>query len=77
MKVHLTMILIGSLVGTMFVTFNIKVGKAEPLVDVLHNLGFPNIEESTAETFGPSGTYNVTLYAEWADFHDRNNLTYY
>jgi hypothetical protein len=46
------------------------------VVNILRQLGFTNIVETTDETF-PTGIYDTTLYAEFADFHDRNNLTWY
>lgn len=51
--------------------------KAEPsLLDVFSYLGFPNVAEIPQETF-PSGTYNITLYAEFAGYSDQNELSYY
>lgn len=50
---------------------------AEPnLIDILNNLGFTNIIETNFETF-PPGKYNITLYAEFANYHGENELTYY
>ena len=50
---------------------------AEPSLEgILGNLGFTNITESTAETF-PAGLYEITLYAEFAGYHDTNELSYY
>jgi hypothetical protein len=59
--------------------FIIPVKASEPkLEDILSYLGFTDIEvvESVNVTF-PAGTYKVTLYAEFAAYHDRNNLSYY
>jgi len=47
-----------------------------PLAEIFNNLGFTNIAEADAETF-PAGTYNVTLYAEFAGYHDENELSFY
>ncbi len=46
------------------------------LLTILSFLGFTNITESTIETF-PPGVYEVVLYAEFADHHDSNELSYY
>ena len=49
----------------------------EPILEeILNNLGFTNITESTAETF-PAGLYEVTLYAEFAGYHSTNEISYY
>ena len=39
-------------------------------------MGFTNIKESTIETFA-LGTYNITLYAEFAGYHLLNELSWY
>lgn len=52
---------------------------SEPtLKTILNKLGFTNIQEVTDQdvTF-PAGTYEVTLYAEFAAYHGGNNLSYY
>jgi len=50
---------------------------AEPnLIDILNNLGFADIIETNFETF-PPGKYNITLYAEFANYHGENELSYY
>ena len=50
---------------------------AEPtLIAVLTQLGFTNITESSVTTF-PAGTYNITLYAEFASYCNANELSYY
>jgi len=50
---------------------------AEPsLVQILENLGFTNIAQSSAQTF-PASTYNITLLAEFAGWHQSNELSYY
>lgn len=50
---------------------------AEPsLVQILENLGFTNIAQSSVQTF-PAGTYNTTLLAEFAGWHDSSELSYY
>lgn len=52
-------------------------GAAElSLEEILSNLGFTNIAESTVETF-PAGLYEIILYAEFAGYHDTNELSYY
>jgi len=51
--------------------------RAEPsLVDILTQLGFTHLAESNATTF-PAGTYNITLYAEFASYCNENELSYY
>jgi len=68
------------MISTVFATAsNIGLVKAEEptLVSILQELGFTNIEESTVETFMPAGTYNITLYAEFAGYHESNNLSWY
>ena len=47
-----------------------------PLVEIFENLGFTNIAEADSEIF-PAGTYNITLFAEFAGYHDENELSYY
>ncbi len=47
-----------------------------PLTDILSNLGFTNVAVASVETF-PAGTYNITLYAEFAGYCDENELSYY
>jgi hypothetical protein len=47
------------------------------LTDILIELGFTNTEyRQYVETFS-AGTYNITLYAEFAGYHDENELSYY
>lgn len=46
------------------------------LTTIINDLGFANIEESTAETFG-LGVYEMKLYAEFAGYHELNNLSWY
>lgn len=54
-----------------------KTQAAEPnLTEILNTLGFTNITETTTETFTP-GTYNITLYAEFAQYYNENELSYY
>jgi hypothetical protein len=52
---------------------------AEPsLITVLTNLGFTNVELVTdVDVTFPPGVYNITLYAEFAGYHDGNELSYY
>ena len=64
-----------SVISLPFLTFPSQA--AEPsLLDILNYLGFTNVSLSTAETFS-EGTYNVTLYAEFAGYADNNELSYY
>lgn len=50
---------------------------AEPtLAEILNNLGFTNITESTIEIF-PAGLYEIILYAEFAGYHATNELSSY
>jgi hypothetical protein len=46
------------------------------LTEILTYLGFTNVTDTTVETF-PTGTYNITLYAEFAGYYDTNELSYY
>jgi len=63
------------LAGSAF--YNLYVNISEPnLVTILNELGFTNVENSTTETFGP-GVYEVRLYAEFAGYHESNNLSWY
>jgi len=51
--------------------------RTEPaMMAILNELGFTNVEESTAETF-QAGVYKVTLYAEFAGYHPYNTLSWY
>lgn len=55
----------------------IPVHAAEPsLVEVLDHLGFTNVVEADVGTF-PPGLYDITLYAEFAAYSDRNELSFY
>jgi PKD repeat protein len=57
--------------------FVIPVRAAEPaLLDVLNTVGFTNIVAENVSTF-PAGSYNITLYAEFACLADTNELSYY
>ena len=57
--------------------FVVPVHAEEPtLVTILSNLGFENITLTDVETFS-AGTYNITLYAEFAGWHNINELSYY
>ncbi len=76
-------LLSGSVLGLMIVflmasPFLIRTAKAaEPtLEEILSNLGFNNIAESTVQTFPPT-CYEATLYAEFAGYHETNDLSYY
>jgi hypothetical protein len=46
------------------------------LTEILTHLGFTHVAEVTVETF-PLGTYNITLYAEFAQYYDENELSFY
>jgi len=71
----LVSVIVIMLLATCF--FALKAQAAEPsLVEILNTLGFTNIAESPVETF-VSGTYNVTLYAEFAGYFDSNELGFY
>jgi len=51
--------------------------RAEDSVEtILDNVGFTNRVITTVETF-PADSYNVTLYAEVAGYHYKNNLIWY
>jgi len=50
---------------------------SEPsLIEIFNYLGFTNVSETNLETFS-AGTYNITLYAEFAGYCDENELSYY
>ena len=50
---------------------------AEPsLGTILDYFGFTNRAVSSVQTWS-AGTYNITLYAEFAGYHDQNELSYY
>jgi len=54
-----------------------SVNASDPsLTEILNNLGFTNITQTNIETF-PPGTYNITLYAEFARYPNENELSYY
>jgi len=55
----------------------VSVHASEPsLIEVFNYLGFPRVAKTAVETF-PAGTYNVTLYAEFAAYYNENELSYY
>ena len=57
--------------------FVVQVHASEPsLIDIFNYLGFTNVSETNVETFS-TGTYNITLYAEFAGYCDENELSYY
>ncbi|TRZ49352.1 MAG: PKD domain-containing protein, partial [Dehalococcoidia bacterium] len=57
--------------------FSTTVFAAEPsLSSLLNEFGFTNIALSEIETF-PSGIYQATLLAEFAEYHNINVLSYY
>lgn len=47
-----------------------------PLPEIFDYLGFTNIAEADNETF-PAGIYELTLYAEFAAYNEKNELSYY
>src|SRR4030042_1455504 len=55
----------------------IQVKATEPtLIEVFNSLGFTNVAASCVETF-VAGTYNITLYAEFAAYCNSNELSFY
>lgn len=76
----ITFLLVTMLVLTAFCFFSIHVKPAQAadptLTDIFNNLGFTNTVEIILETF-PSGTYNITFYAEFAEHLVENELSYY
>ena len=55
----------------------LPVRASEPsLAEILGNVGFANIVNSTATTF-PSGHYKIALYAELTQYFDLNELCFY
>jgi hypothetical protein len=55
----------------------VSVHASDPsLPEILTHFGFNNVAESAVETF-PSGTYNITLYAEFAQYYDENELSFH
>jgi PKD repeat protein len=72
-----TLTLISLLILSPLLLFSVTVNASEPsLPSILNNLGFTNIALTDTETFSP-GIYNITLYAEFARYHDKNELSYY
>ena len=60
-----------------FQSNSIKPVHAEPsLTDTFTYLGFTNVTETTVEIF-PKGLYEITLYAEFAGYHETNELRHY
>lgn len=61
-----------------FLLYNVvSVNASEPsLTEILNNLGFTNLAQTSIETF-PPGTYNITLYAKFAQYYNENELSYY
>jgi hypothetical protein len=57
--------------------FVVQVHASEPsLIEIFNYLGFTNVSETSVEIFS-AGTYNITLYAEFAGYCDENELSYY
>jgi len=72
-----TLTLISLLISAPAMFFSVVAIASEPsLPSILNNLGFTNIVLTDTETFS-SGMYNITLYAEIADYCDENELSYY
>jgi PKD repeat protein len=72
-----TLTLISLLVSAPTLLFPVTVNAStSALTSILDDLGFTNIALTDIETF-PPGIYNVTLYAEFARYHDTNELSYY
>jgi PKD repeat protein len=72
-----TLTLISLLISAPIMFFSVIVIACEPsLPSILNDLGFTNIALTDVETFSP-GTYNITLYAEFANYRDQNELSYY
>jgi len=72
-----TLTLISLLISAPVMLFSVVAIAGEPsLPSILNDLGFTNIALTDVETFSP-GTYNITLYAEFASYHDQNELSYY
>ena len=75
--IRLTLVLSIVCVFFLSIYYIIPVQSSEPsLTDILTYLGFTNVAETTVETFS-RGTYNITLYAEFAGYSDENELSYY
>jgi len=72
-----TLMLISLLISAPVMLFSVVAIASEPsLPSILNDLGFTNIALTDVETFSP-GTYNITLYAEFACYCDQNELSYY
>ena len=72
-----TLTLISLLISAPIMFFSVVAIASEPsLPSILNDLGFTNIVLTDTETFSP-GTYNITLYAEFAGYNDQNELSYY
>jgi len=72
-----TLTLISLLISAPAMLFSAVAIACEPsLPSILNDLGFTNIALTDVETFSP-GTYNITLYAEFACYCDQNELSYY
>jgi len=72
-----TLTLISLLISAPIMFFSVVAIAGEPsLPSILNDLGFTNIALTDVETFSP-GTYNITLYAEFACYRDQNELSYY
>jgi|GEM_PF-1995069 len=72
-----TITLISLLISAPIMFFSAVAIASEPsLPSILNDLGFTNIVLTDTETFSP-GTYNATLYAEFASYCEENELSYY
>jgi hypothetical protein len=57
--------------------YPLPVRASEPIVvEILNSLGYTNVANSTVETF-PPGRYNLTLYAEFTQYFNSNELSFY
>jgi PKD repeat protein len=69
--------LISLLILVPLTLFSAAANVSEPdLPSILNGLGFTNIALTDIETFSP-GMYNITLYAEFANYNAINELSYY
>ena len=72
-----TLTLITLLILAPATLFLATVAASEPsLYSILNDLGFTNTTLTDVQTF-PPGTYNITLIAEFANYHAQNELSYY
>ena len=72
----ITLTLVSLLLSAPFMVFSASAVEYEPLTYILNSLGYTNLAQVDTQTF-PQGTYNITLLAEFAGYHDLNVLSYY